>query len=293
MKQPNLMRRVYYEGRPNTDGQLYWFQDNRTGCEKQTVYFEKIRQLDYELITKEQKHLVNAMERLKQLRYPRRRPVVLNENCKTKITKYQQKSRIETHEDRKNRGRKSSQYLNAKPMEMKFDNKNDRANLRPNVESPYKTLAATSNAKSHTNDKNCFLTNFSDNKPDLTKSSNYTTCDLFFPSLPCIPNVGHKTNIEIENKLRILEIANGEFQTRRLSNFSSRSNKKKGKINLHGMSSKTDDLAPIHNDILTPETSSPTELKKCLKEAIVKIKHREIEPIETQSRSLTKKETAF
>ncbi len=64
------MRRVFYEGRPQNDGQLYWFQDNRTGCEKQTVYFERIRQLESELITKEQKHFSECVGTFKTTEIP-------------------------------------------------------------------------------------------------------------------------------------------------------------------------------------------------------------------------------
>lgn len=55
-----------------------WFQDTKSGCEKQTDYFLKIRKLQKELIKREQHNLVNAMERLKQLQYPRRKPMVRN-----------------------------------------------------------------------------------------------------------------------------------------------------------------------------------------------------------------------
>ena len=224
------MRRVYYEGRQKPDGQFYWFEDNRTGCEKQTVYFERIRQLESELITKEQKHLVGALERLNQLKYPRRKPVVLDQNWK-RLSKYQPKSRRNTFDDRRKLSDESVLSLSAKQMEI-YVNKEVRAITRSEIESPRgRVYSSRKIGKTPTNEqgtRNYNETNFFDGiKTNLGKAPIH---DVFLPSLPCIPNVGHKTNIEIENKLRILEIANGEFQQcSQLSNGSRRNKKRTAK----------------------------------------------------------------
>ncbi|XP_028417430.1 uncharacterized protein LOC114541815 [Dendronephthya gigantea] len=241
------MRRVFYEGRPNTDGQVFWFQDSRTGCEKQTVYFERIRQLDSELITKEQKHLVSAMERLKQLKYPRRKPFVLDRslglggNCR-------QNPRGEKSEDRRFALRikgKTELSLNAKQMEICVENKSDRQLLRPKtdnlsrrlrpIEDDIKTTSNGSQEIPLDYNLSRIRSNAGFSKRGIQSrhrilnipgtrrcTREVPVCDVLFPSLPCIPNVGYKTNIEIENKLRILELANGEFQTCGLSNASRR-----------------------------------------------------------------------
>ena len=253
------MRRVYYEGRPKTD-ELFWFQDNRTGCEKQTVYFERIRQLDSELITKEQKHLVSAMERLKQLRYPRRKPVVLNK-CWERSTKYQpQKSKREKSEARQQQGNISALVLNAKQMGIYVEYQNDRSNLREKTESPHRNIEYSKNdEKTLLNEQDTIELRYAaNNLTDINKSNlrRMPIYDVFFPSLPCIPNVGHKTNIETENKLRILELANGEFQRCRLSNVSGKEKKKmrcdsktaRGR-QVEYASHQSDNLTPILADV--------------------------------------------
>ena len=53
-----------------------WFHDWKSGCEKQAHYFVRIQKLQQELIHHEQHNLINAMERLEQLTYPRKKPVV-------------------------------------------------------------------------------------------------------------------------------------------------------------------------------------------------------------------------
>ena len=255
------MRRVYYEGRPKTD-ELFWFQDNRTGCEKQTVYFERIRQLDSELLTKEQKHLVNAMERLKQLRYPRRKPVVLNGRNWEQSTKYQpQKSTRDKSLARQNtrhkQGTKSALVLNAKQMEICVEHHNDRPKLRPKTERQDRSKESLKNdeeTQSIEQDTTKLgghpVNNCSDNKLHLRKMP---ICDVFLPILPCIPNVGHKANIETENKLRILELANGEFQKCDLSaTLSSNKDKKKTRCNSKLASGRQMKYASNQSDSLTP-----------------------------------------
>ena len=290
------MRRVFYEGRPQNDGQLYWFQDNRTGCEKQTVYFERIRQLESELITKEQKHLVSALERLKQLRYPRRKPVVLDKNWE-RGPMYQQKSRSDKFEERAIQSKKLPLSLNAKQMEICAENKNDRANLRPKIESPYRSVrplkdnTITPSNEQHTSQLYFSAANFSDGiniKPYSRKAPMY---DVFFPSIPCIPNAGHRTNIEIENRLRILELANGEFQ--KFSNGSSRSRKRMaigrynhrstGGLAEENASNQSDNPAPVLAAIFD-ETPSEEELNKSSYEDSVK--QQEIRKSETQTKNV-------
>ena len=252
------MRRVYYEGRQRSDGQFYWFEDNRTGCEKQTVYFERIRQLESELITKEQKHLVGALERLNQLKYPRRKPVVLDQNWK-RLSKYHPKSRSNNFEDRTKLSEESVLSLSAKQMEICVHNKDDRANIRSEIESPHGRIQSSRKiGKTPTNEQHtCYYneTNFFDGiKANFRKAPIH---DVFLPTLPCIPNVGHKTNIEIENKLRILEIANGEFQQCSQLSNGSRRNKKRtanerrcnhdsmsGMVEQH-VSNQDDNTAPV------------------------------------------------
>ena len=296
------MRRIFYDGRPENDGQFYWFQDNRTGCEKQTVYFERIRQLDSELITKEQKHLVGAMERLKQLRYPRRKPIVLNKNWVERGTKYQQKSRSEKHEHMAKQSEKSALSLDAKQMEICVETKNDRANLRPKFESPYRSMPPSKSSKNNATTPSYeqpeqqiiqidfSVTNFYDNKPHSRKVPTY---DVLLPSLPCIPNVGHRTNIENENKLRILELANGEFQKCRLSDASNKSKKRLGserRFNPKPTSGKLEEYTPSNqSDTLTPvltafdETPGEKEFTKSLHEESVN--RQGIEMSETETRN--------
>ena len=221
-----LMRRVYYEERERPDGQLYWFQDNRTGCEKQTVYFERIRQLESELITKEQKHLVSALERLKQLKYPRRKPVVLNQNWQRHL-KSQPRSRSDKFgEDRTKLNEKSTLSLSVKQMGICVDSNCDGANRRSTT-IERRIHPSKNNEKRAWNEQHAQY--YHESNGFKTNSSKAPIHDVFLPSLPCIPNVGHKANIEIENKLRILEIANGEFQQcNRLSDGASRSRKRTG-----------------------------------------------------------------
>ncbi|CAB4003234.1 Hypothetical predicted protein [Paramuricea clavata] len=288
------MRRIFYDGRPENDGQFYWFQDNRTGCEKQTVYFERIRQLDSELITKEQKHLVGAMERLKQLRYPRRKPIVLNKNWDERGTKYKQKWRFEKHEHMAKQSEKSALSLNAKQMEICVETKDDRANLRPKFESPHRSMPQSTPSyeqpEQQTIQIDYSVTNIYDNKPHSRKVQTY---DMLLPSLPCIPNVGHRTNIENENKLRILELANGEFQKCRLSDASNKSKKRLGgerRFNSKPTSGKLEEYTPSNqSDTLTPvltavdETPGEKEFSKSLhEESVIR---QEIGKSETQTRN--------
>ena len=293
------MRRVYYEGRPKTD-ELFWFQDNRTGCEKQTVYFERIRQLDSELITKEQKYLVNAMERLKQLRYPRRKPVVLNDRNWEQSTKYQpQKSTRDKFQARQNawhkQGTKSALVLNAKQMDICVEQHYDRPKLRPKTERQDRSKESLKNdeetqsiEQDTTKLGGYAVNNFSDNKLHLRKMP---ICDVFLPILPCIPNVGHKTNIETENRLRILELANGEFQKCGLSaNLSSKDKKKtrcKSKLangrQVEYASNQSHSLTPVLVDVfdvMLPEK----ELGKNSQDG--SLKPQEIGKFETQTRDL-------
>ena len=230
------MRRIYYDGRRPESDEVFWFQDNRTGCEKQTVYFERIRQLDSELISKEQKNLVCAMERLRQLTYPRRKPVVLHKNyamkCYTEMKFYKETSKNEKPQYltkvTKQQRKKSAPSLNANQTGICGEETNDVAILRPKIESPFRTTKSLKSKEtaSHVRHKpqiDYTENSFFDNKPNSRKLQFF---DVHFPSLPCIPNVGHRANIETESKLRILELANREFQNNtdfvHSSNISSR-----------------------------------------------------------------------
>lgn len=195
------MRRIYYDGKPNTN-ECFWFKDSKNGCEKQKEYFKRIKDLDCQLLSQEQKHLIDAVKRLKQQRYPQRKPLIFNENQASLDgnEKVQKKTSKNTLSIRK----EWSLSLKGMALDTSYDNnKKKLSNLLTIEKSKQTPEVPISTVLVHWK-----------TKPHLRIHSN---CKIILQSLPCIPNVGHKTNIELENKLRIWELANGEFQHQNVS----------------------------------------------------------------------------
>lgn len=182
-----------------------WFQDTKTGNEKQAHYFVQIRKLQDELIHREQHNLVNAMERLKQLTYPRKRPVIrifdanpssdppsvqnfparnlnLRKQAKHKVIQGKEQSEIKP--------------LSGKPLINKPSHKKQASCYHHFFVMP-PLLSDRDIAKIVHNVNTTFP----------SEPSTY----LLQPHLPSIPNVGRKTTFVVDNRLRLLTLAESEF----------------------------------------------------------------------------------
>lgn len=181
-----------------------WFQDTKTGCEKQAHYFVQIRKLQDELIHREQHNLINAMERLKQLTYPRKRPMIRN---------------FETTDH----SRSSAQHFPARNLNLRKEAKHKALSAREKPElSPVsgKPLMrkSTVNRKQETyhhffvmppllSDRDIAKIVHNANATFPSEPSTY----LLQPHLPSIPNVGRKTNFMVDNRLKLLTLTESEF----------------------------------------------------------------------------------
>lgn len=187
--------------RPATEN--LWFQDSRTGCEKQTQYFVQIRKLQEELIHREQHNLVNAMERLKQLTYPRKRPMIRNVGSSDCSSTQQCPARnLNLRKEAKYRALASKEKpdispISGKPLIRKSD---DKKNKQEHYENSFVMPPLL-------NDKDIARIVHHANEIFPFECANY----LLRPPLPSIPNVGRKTNFSLDNRLKLLTLAESEF----------------------------------------------------------------------------------
>ncbi|EDO41821.1 predicted protein [Nematostella vectensis] len=179
-----------------------WFQDGRTSCEKQTSYFVKIRKLQEELINREQHNLINAMERLKQVSYPRRKPYVRNFELPAQSGLPSLPCRPLNARQRRQQHHNN---LDLKPLRGKhiltekdiMNAGRDSSELEEFTIEDLKTLRMMPPA-------------LNDNQiakivchANLDRPSTY----LLQPHLPSIPNVSRKGNKHLDNRLRLLSLA--------------------------------------------------------------------------------------
>lgn len=181
-----------------------WFQDVKTGCEKQTDYFLRIRKLQKELINREQHNLVNAMERLKQLQYPRRKPFVRNFGGPPVSSKCFPTRPLNTRRDPKHRLNQKTEFEELRPLKGKvlLPNKtqvDDEANMEPFTLDEIKriySMLPIMNDKQIAKIVHDVRTTFP-NEP-----STY----LLQPHLPSIPNIPRKANRRLDNRLKLLTL---------------------------------------------------------------------------------------
>ncbi|XP_031572108.1 uncharacterized protein LOC116306195 [Actinia tenebrosa] len=182
-----------------------WFQDVKTGCEKQTDYFLRIRKLQKELINREQHNLVNAMERLKQLQYPRRKPFVRNfEGPPVSSKCFPTRPLRNTRRDPKHLLNQRSEFEELKPLKGKVllpkkTRVDDEANVEPFTLDEIKriySMLPIMNDKQIARIIHDVRTTFPDEP--------FTY--LLQPHLPSIPNVPRKANRRLDNRLKLLTL---------------------------------------------------------------------------------------
>ena len=178
-----------------------WFQDTKTGCEKQAHYFVQIRKLQDELINREQHNLINAMERLKQLTYPRKRPVIRNVDVLDPPSAQQFPVRnLNLRKEAKHKALPAKEKPELSPVSGKplISKRKDRKLDHYHhffVMPPLLTDRDIAKIVHHAN---------------ATFPSEPSTY-LLQPHLPSIPNVGRKTNFMVDNRLKLLTLAESEF----------------------------------------------------------------------------------
>ena len=183
-----------------------WFQDTKTSCEKQAHYFVQIRKLQDELIHREQHNLINAMERLKQLTYPRKRPVIRN---------------VDTNPSS---DPPSVQNFPARSLNLRKEAKHKAVQGKEQPElKPVSGKTLINKLPSHKKQEPCYHHFFvmppllSDR--DIAKIVHHANTTfpsepstyLLQPHLPSIPNVGRKTTFMVDNRLKLLTLAESEF----------------------------------------------------------------------------------
>lgn len=182
-----------------------WFQDTKTGNEKQAHYFVQIRKLQDELIHREQHNLINAMERLKQLTYPRKRPVIRNfdvnpssdppsvQNFPARNLNLRKEAKHKAIQGKEQTEIKplSGKPLISKPSHKKQDPCYHHFFVMPPLLSDRDIAKIVHNA----------------NTTFPSEPSTY----LLQPHLPSIPNVGRKTTFMVDNRLKLLTLAESEF----------------------------------------------------------------------------------
>lgn len=182
-----------------------WFQDTKTGNEKQAHYFVQIRKLQDELIHREQHNLINAMERLKQLTYPRKKPMIRNFD----INPSSDLPSVQNFPARNLNLRKEAKH--------KVIQGKEQSEIKPLSGKPL------INKPSHKKQASCYHHFFvmppllSDrdiakivHNANATSPSEPSTY-LLQPHLPSIPNVGRKTTFVVDNRLKLLTLAESEF----------------------------------------------------------------------------------
>lgn len=178
-----------------------WFQDTKTGCEKQAHYFLQIRKLQDELIHREQHNLINAMERLKQLTYPRKRPIIRNIDTSDQLSPQSFPARnvnlrkVLKHKALQGKEKPELSPVSGKPLIRKPVHKRQENYHRFFVMPPLLSDKDIAKIVHHANS---------------TFSSEPSTY-LLQPHLPSIPNVGRKTNFMKDNRLKLLTLAEPEF----------------------------------------------------------------------------------
>ena len=182
-----------------------WFQDTKTGNEKQAHYFVQIRKLQDELIHREQHNLINAMERLKQLTYPRKRPMIRNfdvtpsfdppseQNFPARNLNLRKEAK---HKAIQGKGQSEIKPLSGKPLISKPSDKKQASCYHHFFVMP-PLLSDRDIAKIVHNANTTFP----------SEPSTY----LLQPHLPSIPNVGRKTTFMVDNRLKLLTLAESEF----------------------------------------------------------------------------------
>lgn len=182
-----------------------WFQDTKTGNEKQAHYFVQIRKLQDELIHREQHNLINAMERLKQLTYPRKRPMIRNFDINTSSDPPSMQNfparNLNLRKEAKHKaiqGKEQSEIkpLSGKPLISKPSDKKQASCYHHFFVMP-PLLSDRDIAKIVHNANTTFP----------SEASTY----LLQPHLPSIPNVGRKTTFMVDNRLKLLTLAESEF----------------------------------------------------------------------------------
>lgn len=183
-----------------------WFHDTKTGCEKQAHYFVQIRKLQDELIHREQHNLINAMERLKQLTYPRKRPVIRNFDIDAlsnpaSIRKFPARN-LNLRKEAKHRSVQAKEQpdlnpVSGKPLIKKTDIKKPDGSAYRHFFAMPPLLNDRDIAKIVHNANNAFP----------SEPSTY----LLQPHLPSIPNVGRKTAFVADNRMKLLTLAESEF----------------------------------------------------------------------------------
>ncbi|KAL9958687.1 hypothetical protein ACROYT_G035737, partial [Oculina patagonica] len=182
-----------------------WFQDTKTSCEKQAHYFVQIRKLQDELIHREQHNLINAMERLKQLTYPRKRTVVRNfdanpsseppplQNFPARSLNLRKEAKHKAIQGKEQPELKpvSGKPLISKPSHKKQDSCYHHFFVMPPLLSDRDIAKIVHNA----------------NTTFPSEPSTY----LLQPHLPSIPTVGRKTTFMVDNRLKLLTLAESEF----------------------------------------------------------------------------------
>ena len=183
-----------------------WFQDTKTSCEKQAHYFVQIRKLQDELIHREQHNLINAMERLKQLTYPRKRPVIRNFDIDppsnpASIQKFPARN-LNLRKEAKHKAIQAKEQpelnpISGKPLISKKGHKKQDGSgchhffVMPPLLSDRDIAKIVHNA----------------NSSYSSEPSTY----LLQPHLPSIPNVGRKTTFMVDNRMKLLTLAESEF----------------------------------------------------------------------------------
>ena len=182
-----------------------WFHDTKTSCEKQAHYFVQIRKLQDELIHREQHNLINAMERLKQLTYPRKRPVIRNfvtnpSSDHTSVQSFPARSlnlkKEAKHKAVRGKGQPELNPISGKPL----INKSNHKKQEPHYHHFFVMPPLLS-------DRDIAKIVHSANATFPTEPSTY----LLQPHLPSIPNVGRKTTFMVDNRLKLLTLAESEF----------------------------------------------------------------------------------
>ena len=182
-----------------------WFQDTKTGNEKQAHYFVQIRKLQDELIHREQHNLINAMERLKQLTYPRKRPVIRNfvsspSSDPPSVHNFPARN-LNLRKEAKHKVIQGKEQSEIKPLSGK-----------PLINKPSHKKQATCYHHFFVmppllSDRDIAKIVHSANATFPSEPSTY----LLQPHLPSIPNVGRKTNFVVDNRLKLLTLAESEF----------------------------------------------------------------------------------
>ena len=195
---------IFYSMSSESRSHRPWFQDERSGCEKQTHYFVRIRKLQDELINREQHNLINAMERLRQISNPKKRATGLAPE--------------DGGFDPLPRSSQSfpSRLLNLrKQAKHKPIPKYGKPDLKPVSGKPLIPEREKNTTTAHQFFTLPLLTDTDIAK--IVHNANYgfarePSTYLLQPHLPSIPNVGRKANFVLDNRLRLLTLAGGDSE---------------------------------------------------------------------------------